>query len=76
MDDEGKYVCKINDIETSAKLTITPAKPKFEFLKKLPAKMEVFRTKSTLLECFVNHEDCIPTWYKDGQLITVNIYFL
>ena len=41
-------------------------------MKKLPAKMDVFRTKNTVLECFVNSEDCIPKWYKNGNLITVN----
>ena len=41
----------------------------FAFLKTLPPKMDVFRTKQTILECFVNHEDCIPKWYRNGQLI-------
>ncbi|CAF0846330.1 unnamed protein product [Brachionus calyciflorus] len=68
-EDEGKYICKVNEVETFAYLTVTPAKPKFEFLKKLPAKMEVFRTKHTVLECFVNHDECVPKWYKNGKLI-------
>ena len=68
-EDEGKYVCKINDVETGAYLTVTPAKPKFEFLKKLPAKMDVFRTKQTTLECFVNSDDCVPKWFKNGVAI-------
>lgn len=31
--------------------------------------MEVFRTKSTILECFVNHEQCVPKWYRNGVRI-------
>lgn len=61
-DDEAKYTCKVNDIETFAHLTVTPAVPIFAFIKPLTPKMEVFRTKSTLLECFVNHETCVPKW--------------
>jgi len=34
--------------------------------------MEVFRTKSTVFECFVNHEECMPTWLKDDVPIKVN----
>lgn len=33
--------------------------------------MEVFRTKTTVLECFVNNDDCVPKWYKNGKLIKV-----
>jgi hypothetical protein len=52
------------------------AKPKYEFLKKLPAKMDVFRTKHTVLECFVNHDDCEPKWFKNGKLIKVEHIFI
>lgn len=31
--------------------------------------MEVFRTKQTVLECFVNHDDCEPKWYKNNKQI-------
>ena len=31
--------------------------------------MEVFRTKHTVLECFVNHDECVPKWFKNGKLI-------
>jgi hypothetical protein len=53
-------------------LFFSAAKPKYEFLKKLPAKMEVFRTKHTVLECFVNNDDCAPKWFKNGKPIKVN----
>ena len=45
--------------------------PIFAFIKPLVPSMEVFRTKQTTLECFVNHEDCVPKWYKNGQLIII-----
>jgi hypothetical protein len=38
----------------------------------LPAKMEVFRTKNTVLECFVNHEECVVSWWKNGKEIKEN----
>jgi hypothetical protein len=34
--------------------------------------MEVFRTKQTVLECFVNHDDCEPKWFKNGKPVKVN----
>lgn len=70
VEDSGKYICNVNGIETFAYLKVEPSKPKFEFLKKLPSKLEVFRTKQALLECFVNHEDCTPQWYKGNELLT------
>ena len=36
--------------------------------------MDVFRTKQSTLECFVNHDDCTPKWFKDGIPIKVKIY--
>ena len=43
--------------------------PIFSFIKKMNGSMEVFRTKSTILECFVNHEQCVPKWYRNGVLV-------
>ncbi|CAF3917151.1 unnamed protein product, partial [Rotaria magnacalcarata] len=65
-DDSGKYFCRVNDVETSAWLEVTPAKPLYEFYKELPAKMEVFRTKQTILECHVNDPNAPIIWYKNG----------
>ncbi|CAF4283227.1 unnamed protein product, partial [Rotaria sp. Silwood2] len=56
-DDSRKYVCRVNDIETSAWLEVTlflAAKPLYNFYKELLDKMEVFRTKQTILECCIN----------------------
>ncbi len=33
--------------------------------------MEVFRTKHTVMECFVNSDDCTPKWFKNGKPIKV-----
>jgi hypothetical protein len=68
-DDEGKYTCKINESETFAYLNVEAAKPIFEFTKKLPEKLETFRTKGLLLDCFVNHPECVPVWYRNGVVI-------
>ncbi|CAF1402962.1 unnamed protein product, partial [Adineta steineri] len=68
-DDSGKYFCRVNDIETSAWLEVQPAKPLYDFYKELPPRMEVFRTKPTILECHVNDPDAPVKWYKDGVLI-------
>ncbi|CAF4536552.1 unnamed protein product [Rotaria sp. Silwood1] len=65
-DDSGKYFCRVNDIETSAWLTVTPAKPLYDFYKELPTKMEVFRTKPTILECHVNDPNAPVIWFKNG----------
>ncbi|CAF1142161.1 unnamed protein product [Rotaria sordida] len=65
-DDAGKYFCRVNDIETSAWLTVTPAKPLYDFYKELPTKMEVFRTKQTTLECHVNDPNAPVKWFKNG----------
>lgn len=53
-------------------MSVIAAVPIFAFIKEMVPSMEVFRTKSTLLECFVNHENCVPKWYKDGKLIPVD----
>ncbi|CAF3833519.1 unnamed protein product [Rotaria magnacalcarata] len=71
-DDSGKYFCRVNDVETSAWLEVTPAKPLYEFYKELPAKMEVFRTKQTILECHVNDPNAPIIWYKNGIPIDVS----
>lgn len=46
--------------------SFTAAKRKYEFTKQLLPKIEAFRTKSAVLECFVNCEECKPVWYKNG----------
>ncbi|KAL7669549.1 hypothetical protein ACOME3_010201 [Neoechinorhynchus agilis] len=68
-DDSGRYICSVNDVETKAWLEVASGKPDFEFYLQLPAKNEVFRTKSCLLECHVNHPDCPVRWTKDGKQI-------
>ncbi|CAM4765861.1 unnamed protein product [Rotaria magnacalcarata] len=65
-DDSGKYFCRVNDIETSAWLEVIPAKPLYDFYKELPTRMEVFRTKPTILECHVNDPNAPVKWYKNG----------
>lgn len=50
------------------------AKPVYDFYKELPAKMEVFRTKLTALECHVNHETAPVKWYKNGVPIDVRLF--
>ncbi len=47
------------------------AKPLYDFYKELPAKMEVFRTKQTILECHVNDPNAPVKWYKNGVPIDV-----
>ena len=54
------------------KFNFIAAKPIFEFTKKLPVKCETFRTKPLLLDCFVNHPECHPIWYRNGIEIKVN----
>ncbi len=44
----------------------------YDFYKELPAKMEVFRTKPTILECHVNDPEAPVKWFKNGILIDVN----
>jgi hypothetical protein len=44
----------------------------YDFYKELPAKMEVFRTKPTILECHVNDPEAPVKWFKNGTLIDVN----
>jgi len=58
------------------------AKPLYDFYKELPAKMEVFRTKPTILECHVNDPNAPVKWFKNGvpidvmkKLISSNEYF-
>ncbi|CAF4156732.1 unnamed protein product, partial [Adineta steineri] len=68
-DDSGKYFCRVNDIETSAWLEVKPAIPLYDFYKELPARMEVFRTKPTILEYHVNDPNAPVKWYKNGVLI-------
>ncbi len=58
------------------------AKPLYDFYKELPAKMEVFRTKPTILECHVNDPNAPVKWFKNGvpidvmkNLISSNEYF-
>ena len=48
------------------------AKPLYDFYKELPAKMEVFRTKQTVLECHVNDPNAPVKWYKNGHPIDVS----
>ena len=50
---------------------ILAAKPLYDFYKELPAKMEVFRTKQTVLECHVNDPNAPVKWYKNGVPIDV-----
>lgn len=47
------------------------AKPMYDFYKELPPKMEVFRTKQTVLECHVNDPTAPVKWYKNGVEIDV-----
>jgi len=47
------------------------AKPTYDFYKELPAKMEVFRTKPTVLECHVNDPNAPVKWFKNGMPIDV-----
>jgi hypothetical protein len=47
------------------------AKPLYDFYKELPAKMEVFRTKQTVLECHVNDPNAPVKWFKNGIPIDV-----
>jgi len=47
------------------------AKPLYDFYKELPAKMEVFRTKPTILECHVNDPNAPVKWFKNGIPIDV-----
>jgi len=68
-DDSGKYFCRVNDTETSAWLEVEAAKPIYDFYKELPAKLEVFRTKQTALECHVNDASAPVKWFKNGVLI-------
>ena len=49
------------------------AKPLYDFYKELPPKMEVFRTKQTVLECHVNDPNAPVKWYKNGVPIDVSI---
>jgi hypothetical protein len=49
------------------------AKPLYDFYKELPAKMEVFRTKPTILECHVNDPNAPVKWYKNGVPIDVSL---
>jgi hypothetical protein len=44
----------------------------YDFYKELPAKMEVFRTKQTVLECHVNDPNAPVKWYKNGIPIDVS----
>ena len=48
------------------------AKPLYDFYKELPPKMEVFRTKQTILECHVNDPNAPVKWYKNGIPIDVS----
>ncbi len=50
---------------------ILAAKPLYDFYKELPAKMEVFRTKPTILECHVNDPNAPVKWFKNGVPIDV-----
>ena len=43
----------------------------YDFYKELPAKMEVFRTKPTILECHVNDPNAPVKWFKNGIPIDV-----
>jgi hypothetical protein len=52
-------------------LTFLAAKPLYDFYKELPAKMEVFRTKQTVLECHVNDPNAPVKWFKNGIPIDV-----
>ncbi|KAI3379405.1 hypothetical protein SNEBB_010472 [Seison nebaliae] len=65
-EDEGKYTCKINDISTAAYLTVEALPPKYEFTKVMPARLECFRTKGTIMECFINNSDARVKWYKNS----------
>ena len=44
------------------------AKPLYNFYKELPAKMEVFRTKPTTLECHVNDPNAPVKWFKKMEI--------
>jgi len=52
-------------------LTFLAAKPLYDFYKELPARMEVFRTKPTILECHVNDPNAPVKWFKNGIPIDV-----
>lgn len=47
------------------------AKPVFDFYKELPAKLEVFRTKPTALECHLNDARAPVKWLKNGVPLDV-----
>ncbi len=55
-------------------LSFLAAKPLYDFYKELPAKMEVFRTKQTVLECHVNDPNAPVKWFKNG--IPIDVKFL
>ncbi|KAI0984835.1 hypothetical protein GJ496_004613 [Pomphorhynchus laevis] len=65
-DDSGRYICSVNNIETKCWLEVKPSDKQFDFYMLLPVKMEVFRTKTTNLECHVNHPECPVIWMKDN----------
>jgi hypothetical protein len=52
---------------------VLAAKPLYDFYKELPARMEVFRTKQTVLECHVNDPNAPVKWYKNGIPIDVSL---
>jgi hypothetical protein len=54
-------------------LVLLAAKPLYDFYKELPPKMEVFRTKPTVLECHVNDPNAPVKWYKNGIPIDVSL---
>ncbi|KAL7668242.1 hypothetical protein ACOME3_008952 [Neoechinorhynchus agilis] len=68
-DDSGRYMVSVNGIETKAWLEVAAGKVVYEFYKLLATKMEVFRTKPTILECHVNNQDCPIKWFKGKEQI-------
>ena len=53
-------------IQFSNHLSSLAAKPLYDFYKELPPRMEVFRTKQTVLECHVNDPNAPVKWFKNG----------
>jgi hypothetical protein len=61
------------EIKIDYLLIILAAKPLYDFYKELPARLEVFRTKQTVLECHVNDPNAPVKWYKNGIPIDVSL---
>jgi hypothetical protein len=55
-------------------IILLAAKPLYDFYKELPLKMEIVRTKQTVLECHVNDPSAPVKWYNNGISIDVSLY--